>query len=181
MKLIFLYGPPGSGKLTVATELSKLTGYGLFHNHLTVDLAHSIFPFGTKEYSALVQKIRLDLFEAAGKAKINGMIFTFVYGVETLGGSTDDLLVKKIIRLVEKYHGQVLFVKLKCEQQELFKRIRRPSRKQYKKLKDVKVLKSILKKYKLDETIPFSHSLVIDNTSLSAQRAALLIQKHYRL
>jgi tRNA uridine 5-carbamoylmethylation protein Kti12 len=32
MKLIFLYGPPAVGKLTVAQELVTLTGYKLFHN-----------------------------------------------------------------------------------------------------------------------------------------------------
>lgn len=27
MKLLFLYGPPAVGKLTVANEISKLTGF----------------------------------------------------------------------------------------------------------------------------------------------------------
>ncbi len=35
MQLVFLYGPPGVGKLTVGNALSALTGYKLFHNHLT--------------------------------------------------------------------------------------------------------------------------------------------------
>lgn len=37
MKLLFIYGPPASGKLTVAREPAALTGYRLFHNHLVVD------------------------------------------------------------------------------------------------------------------------------------------------
>ncbi len=36
MRLVFIYGPPGVGKLTVARELAALTGFKLFHNHLTV-------------------------------------------------------------------------------------------------------------------------------------------------
>jgi replication-associated recombination protein RarA len=47
MNLIFLYGPPGVGKLTVAQELAGMTGYKLFHNHLTVDLVYAVFDFGT--------------------------------------------------------------------------------------------------------------------------------------
>ena len=39
MKLIFLHGLPGVGKLTVAREFAKLTGFKVFHNHLAVDLA----------------------------------------------------------------------------------------------------------------------------------------------
>ena len=37
MKLVVLHGPPAVGKLTVARELARLTGWRLFHNHLVVD------------------------------------------------------------------------------------------------------------------------------------------------
>ena len=59
MKLIFLYGAPGTGKLTVARELAALTGYRLFHNHLTVDLAKAIFDFGTPDYLEYVRFLRV--------------------------------------------------------------------------------------------------------------------------
>ena len=36
--------PPATGKLTIATELAVLTGYTLFHNHLSLNLAREIFP-----------------------------------------------------------------------------------------------------------------------------------------
>jgi replication-associated recombination protein RarA len=48
MKLLFLYGPPAVGKLTVAREVSALTGYRLFHNHLTVNLTLAVFDFAQK-------------------------------------------------------------------------------------------------------------------------------------
>ncbi len=44
MRLVFIYGPPGVGKLTVATALATLTGYRLCHNHLTVNLVTALFP-----------------------------------------------------------------------------------------------------------------------------------------
>ena len=46
MRLVVLYGPPGVGKLTVGTELSELTGFKLFHNHLTVNLVTSVIHSG---------------------------------------------------------------------------------------------------------------------------------------
>lgn len=46
MQLIFIYGPPAVGKLSVANALAKLTGYRVFHNHLTIDLVRSIFDWG---------------------------------------------------------------------------------------------------------------------------------------
>lgn len=45
MKLIYIYGPPASGKLTVAKELEKLTKYKLFHNHLINDVISEIMDF----------------------------------------------------------------------------------------------------------------------------------------
>lgn len=65
MKLIFLYGPPAVGKLTVAKELAALTGFKLFHNHLTVDVATSIFEHGSEPYHRVLRKIRFSVLEEA--------------------------------------------------------------------------------------------------------------------
>src|ERR1700751_4193719 len=48
MRLLFLYGPAASGKLTIARELATLTGFALFHNHLVVDAVAAAFPFGSE-------------------------------------------------------------------------------------------------------------------------------------
>lgn len=181
MKLIFIYGAPATGKLTVAKELSKITGYKLFHNHLTADLVHAIFPFGVKEYTDITEKLRLDLFEAAAKNKIEGIIFTFVYGVEAGGRRADDAFVQKAISVVEKHKGKVLFVKLFCDQKELYKRLKQSSRRAYGKMRKIQTFTAVSKSYKLNETIPFGQSLKIDNTKLSPQKAARLIRKHYKL
>src|SRR3989344_5777302 len=172
MKLIFLYGPPAVGKLTVAKELARLTGFSLFHNHLTVDLVASLFPMGTKEYSGLVRKIRLALIGTAAQEKISGMIFTFVYGVETYKGRKDDMFVYDVIRTVSRYRGRVLFVKLTCETRELHRRLKHPARRLFKKVHIIKTLKSIRKNYNLDATIPFGKSFILDTTRRSPQRVA---------
>ena len=36
MKLLFIHGSPAVGKLTVANEIAKLTGFKVFHNHLSL-------------------------------------------------------------------------------------------------------------------------------------------------
>ena len=66
MRLVFLHGAPAVGKLTVARELAALTGFRLFHNHLTVDLASSLFSFGSEPFILLREKIWLAAFAEAG-------------------------------------------------------------------------------------------------------------------
>ena len=61
MKLVIIYGPPATGKLTVANELAKITKFKIFHNHLTVDLLNSLLEFGTDSYFNFSDKIRLEL------------------------------------------------------------------------------------------------------------------------
>lgn len=78
MKMIFLYGPPAVGKLTVAKELTKLTGYKLFHNHLTVDLVSSLYEWGSPKYWKYLRSIREQLLANLAKDDIN-IIFTYVY------------------------------------------------------------------------------------------------------
>ena len=50
MNLVFIYGPPGVGKLSVARELARATGYKLFDNHVSIACAESVFEFGTKPF-----------------------------------------------------------------------------------------------------------------------------------
>jgi hypothetical protein len=45
MRLVFIYGLPATGKLTVARELAAMTVFRLFHNHLAVDLLLLVFDF----------------------------------------------------------------------------------------------------------------------------------------
>src|ERR1700677_4641170 len=77
MKLIFLYGLPATGKLTVARELAAMTGYKLFHNHLAVDLLLSVFDFGSAPFIELREQIWLSVFEHACRGGLPGLIFTF--------------------------------------------------------------------------------------------------------
>jgi tRNA uridine 5-carbamoylmethylation protein Kti12 len=67
MRLIFIYGPPAVGKLTVTTELAKVTGFKLFHNHVSIQFVQSIFEFGTRQFWKLTDKFRLSIFEEAAK------------------------------------------------------------------------------------------------------------------
>jgi len=123
----------------------------------------------------------LDAIEFAAKNEVKGMIFTLVYGVETHGGRKDDIFIKKIIGRVKKHKGQVFFVKLSCKEKELHKRLKHPSRKEFRKINNTEVLNSIRNRCDIDSEIPFVKNQIIDNTSLPPKKVARMIKEHYKL
>src|SRR2546428_3687422 len=112
MRLVFIYGPPASGKLTVATELAKLTGFKLFHNHVSIQFVQSIFEFGTKTFSRRTGKYRLEMIEEAAKEGID-TIFTFVYSK-----GEDDKLVDRILQKVRSNESKACLLRLYCDRNE---------------------------------------------------------------
>ncbi|MGF7182056.1 AAA family ATPase [Tunturiibacter psychrotolerans] len=135
MKLIFLYGLPATGKLTVARELAAMTGYRLFHNHLTVDLLLSVFEFGSPAFVALREEIWLSVFDQAASGQVPGLIFTFAPEPTVQPG-----FLKNVAATVEKRGGEVDFVELVCPRSELRRRLGNPSRVEHRKLTSVKIL-----------------------------------------
>ena len=63
MTLVIIFGPPVVGKMTVGLELERLTGFCLFHNHMTVDPVVRLFPFESPAYRRLVTEFRRRVFE----------------------------------------------------------------------------------------------------------------------
>ena len=162
MKLIFLYGPPASGKYTIAKAIAQKTGYKLFHNHLTVDLAKGVFDYGTKAFWELIHKIRLDIFEKAAKENISGMIFTYVYEKDN-----DDSFVKQVLEKVNSNGGEIIFIQIYCDKETLLKRVKEDSRKQFQKVKTEEELLEMLTHGDLFSEIPFVENNIIDNTNLT--------------
>jgi broad-specificity NMP kinase len=175
MRLIFIYGPPASGKLTVATELAKLTGFKLFHNHVSIQFVASIFVFGTKTFSRLTNKYRLEMIEEAAKEGID-TIFTFVYSK-----GEDDKFVKRILQKVRSNGGQVCLVRLYCDRKELARRVKSSQRMRMGKVGTVKTLSDLFRRYNLDLEIPFHRSLSIDTTNRTPRNVAKSIASRYRL
>ncbi len=137
MKLIFIHGAPAVGKLTVARELSQLTSFPFFHNHLTVDLVSSLFPFGTQPFVSLREQIWLAAFAEAARNDLS-LIFTF-----NPERTVNKDFIQKAIDTIEAAGGRVLFVELICSQEELERRMEQPSRKEFGKLASVDQYRSL--------------------------------------
>jgi hypothetical protein len=173
MKLIFIHGPPAAGKLTVATQLAKQTGYRLFHNHYSHDLVESLFEFGTQEFFSFCEHLRLSAFENAAKAGLPGLIFTFAY---TNPG--DDAFIRSVQALALRHQIDLLFVKLSPSLEALEKRIVEPNRKRYNKAETVRGLHKLLKMYDYSHA-PEWGGLVLDNSEIPPDEAARRIMDHF--
>lgn len=176
LDLIFLYGPPGVGKLTVATALAARTGYTLLHNHLTIDLVTVLFPFGSAPFGRLVTQFRLALLAAAARERLPGVITTLVYE-----HAADDPFVDQTIAAIAPHGGRFCPVLLTCADDELLRRVAQESRAHHGKLRNPEQVQALLAHHTLTAPIPQHASLTLDTTALPAPAAAERIARHYGL
>lgn len=137
MKLVFLHGPPAAGKLTIGRELEALTGFRLFHNHLTVDLVSSLFLFGSEPFIRLREQVWLAAF---AEALLNDVSLIFTFAPEH---TVRERFLQETIDLVAAGGGQVIFVQLICSEAELDRRVAEASRKELGKLSSVEEYRSL--------------------------------------
>lgn len=166
MRLVFLYGPAAVGKLTVGKALAELTGWPLFHNHLTVDLVLSLFPFGHPSMVKLREEIWLRAFEEGERAGLSGMIFTFA-PEKTV---TADFIPNTLAAV-----GEVVFVELTAPVATIESRLDSPSRHEYRKLTDVAVLRRLRAEGALKgAAIPTPHLTLDTSRATPASTAAAI-------
>ncbi len=175
MRLVFIYGPPGVGKLTVARELAALTGFKLFHNHLTVDLVGAVFSRGTPSFGRLIHRFRRDMFAEAAQEGVD-LIFTYVYA-----HPADEPDVRGMIEPVLAVGGHVHFVQLTCAPDVLLQRVAAESRRAFRKLTDPENVRSLMDRHDLLSPVPFSESFCIDTTDLAPSAAAAQIAADYHV
>ncbi|MGH9872528.1 MAG: AAA family ATPase [Pyrinomonadaceae bacterium] len=171
MKLVFLHGAPAVGKLTVARELVALTGFRLFHNHLTVDLVSSLFPFGSEPFILLREHIWLAAFAEAARNNVS-LIFTF-----NPERTVRERFIQDTIDLIEAAGGKVVFVELTCAEADLEGRLEDVSRKEFGKLASVEQYRS-LKDAGAFQFPKLPNDLSVDTTTQSPADSARLISEH---
>jgi hypothetical protein len=137
MNLIFIHGAPAVGKLTIARELANLTGYRLFHNHLTVDLVTSVFEFGSAPFVLLREQIWLSVFQEAVRNNLS-LIFTF-----NPERTVRERFIQDAIDIVEAGNGKIIFIELTCSADELERRLQSPSRSQFGKLNSLELFQQL--------------------------------------
>lgn len=167
MKLIFLFGLPATGKLTVARELASLTGYKLFHNHLVVDTLLSVFEFGSKPFVELREEIWLSVFRQAAQSGLPGLIFTFAPERTVREG-----FVQATIDVMERNDGQVDFVEMVCPVAVLKSRMENASRVLHQKLTSVALFEQLHADGVFDSSHMPEPRLTLDSAMYGPEEAA---------
>jgi hypothetical protein len=134
MKLLFLYGPVASGKLTIGRLIAERTGWPLFHNHLIVDAVAAVFPFGSKEFIRLRERFWLEIISSAA-SEGRSLIFTFAPEPTV---ATD--FPHRLSQVVTASGGDVFYVALEVEESEQERRLVSPGRTEFGKLRCVELL-----------------------------------------
>jgi hypothetical protein len=176
VRVVYLYGPPGVGKLTVARELVALTGFRLLHNHLTVNLVSTLFPYGTADFTRLLRQFRLMMMEEAARANID----LVVTNVNT-GSADQRAFIQSLTEVVAAGGGTTAFVQLACQRDVWLTRIASESRLVESKPTDPDLILCLFENKDPFARLPFEPLLTLDTTHLSPADAAAQIVEHYAL
>jgi hypothetical protein len=177
--LVYLYGPPAAGKLTVATALAERTGYRLFHNHLTVNAIVPVFDFGTPAFERLLGLFRQEVFETAMRAGVDLIFTNNSAWPHADARERFAAYAAKVDRLVAGAGGRTCFVNITAPTEVLLARVAAESRRAHGKIVDPEQLRARLATF--DPTPLHADHLVVDTSTLEPAAAAARIASHLSL
>jgi hypothetical protein len=168
MRNILLFGPPASGKLSIASALADMGSYVVVDNHRTIDAANLINERQKSAVPQLSEKLREWLY----KSQDIKIVATVVY----VSGIDDDLITKYKSWL-DREGSPVLLVQLHCSRDVVIERCGMQSRIGSSKITDTSVMKSLYAKYNFDSNHPDTSIMHLDTQCMSALDAAAKIWK----
>lgn len=169
---VLIYGPPGAGKLTIARELEARYGMRVLDNHVSVDAALRLFPFGTPAFNDLVEELRCTMLGAAAAARL------FVASTLVYAFGIDDEHLGRLLAASRNHGAKTFVVQLAPSDAALADRISAPSRIGTNKVSDADFLQQMMARNDLRTPAPGT-DLTIDNSKVSpadaADRIAVLV------
>ncbi len=183
---IMICGPQAVGKMTVGQELSKLTGYKLFYNHMTIEMLRLIFDYDQKIFRKMNDVVRTEVFKEFVKSNEKGIIFTTCFDFE------NELEEDKAF-FDEWTNGfdKVYAVELEADLEERLKRNKTENRLKHKESKrnlkwsEQDLLRSI-QKHKLNSEPGqgeelFENYIKINNTNILPEDVANMVKEKFNL
>lgn len=185
MQFVLLFGPQAVGKMTIGKALATKTHLKLFHNHMTIDLLVPLFGF-TEQMWTLCHTIRNEIFAAAAKSNLDGLIFTTVWAFNQ---AEEWQRIDEVCRCFRSAGADMLFIELEADLNVRLKRNLMPDRLAEKPTKrDIKQSEqNLIESMQHDRLNSFpgeiteANYLRINTTDLSADQAAELIKTTFHL
>lgn len=183
MNLVIIVGAQAVGKMTVGDELTKITNLKLFHNHMSIELGLKLAPWGTpifKDVNKGIRELVMDSFIKHEK----DLIFTFTWAFDL---ESDWAYMEEIREKFKDY--KIHYVELVSDLNERLvrnsteKRLQeKPSKRntEWSKNELLKTMENHRLISNLNE-VKYENYIKIDNTSISPQEVAKIIQEAFQL
>lgn len=185
---VLILGPHAVGKMTVGQELAKITGFRLFHNHMSIELSRKLFaPTETEEFEMLNNIIRQGVFEMFATRDLPGLIFTNLCAFDdpnNIKYLTNTIVLFKrndvdcyVVELCADF--DVRLVRNKSENRLLHKESKRNL--EWSEAE----MRATSQEWRLNsydgEKLPFENYVKIDNTNIAPEEVAKMIIKHFEI
>ena len=164
MKLMFLIGSGAVGKMTVGQELTKITDFRLFHNHMTIEPVIEVFGYFN---SKAISRMREVVFEEFAASDNYGLIFTYMWAFDQ---QSDWDYVEHVKEIFKQRNVTENRLKNKASKNNI------EASNQW--------LINDDEKYRiesLDGEVPFENYIKIDNSDLSPEDTARKIKEYFNL
>jgi hypothetical protein len=173
VKLVFIHGAPGAGKLTTARALLGRVHGRLFDNHAAIDVARTIFDFGAPGFWELVQTVRMSVLDAAARERVPLVVMTFVYV-----DPDDTVTFEQFEASVQRHGAQLLSVFLQCSTDEIVRRIGNADRVARKKMASAQSARDFMARHRIC-AVPRPTCLLLDSEANDADTNANCIIGHF--
>jgi len=172
MILVFLYGDPATGKYTVGRELTAITGFEFYHNHLVVDEVLKSHAFGTPGFVARRDELwRAHLSVAAASGGAN-VIFTF-----NPENTVPQEFIDWIFGELPQRHVRVISVQLLASEKAIEARLASNQRQGFRKLTDLSLYRQLRTAGTFDSPVIPRTDLQIDTVTHSPLETAKVIAR----
>ena len=186
MNLVIIFGPLAVGKMTVGQELEKITALKVCHNHMTIEMVLPFFDMKSASFKRLVNSFRTQLLEEVAKSNLDGLIFTYVWELDS---KSDCDFIDRIVKIFKQANATVCYVELEAGPEVRLKRNQSPNRLRCKpskrnleasELELIETDRKHILNTKNDDFMRDSH-FKIDNTNLDAVEVAEMIKRRFEL
>ena len=177
MPLLFLHGPPATGKYTIGRAVADRTGFELFHNHLVVDEVLRHHEFGSPEFVAeRDRRWREHLTAARHREPAARIIFTF-----NPENSVPQAFIDWLFTALPGGGLHVLSVGLVASEGAIEARLGSEQRRGFRKLVDLPLYRALRAAGTFATPVIPRTDLRVDTEALTPDEAAALVCRHFKL